>query len=163
MAYSRRQISRFGYLSRLYIAAPAVLFIGQAFVCLFLSGCVGAASDARRSSVKEFDALWIREELYFGSDIPTGGTVTDSLWEDFVDREVVARFPDGFTTVPALGRYRYRTGEIKKEPTRIIILYYPPSEKEASRWIEDIIEAYKKKFFQESVLRVRGRTETRYR
>ncbi len=163
MAYSRRQISRFGNVSRLSAAAPAGLFIGLALVCLFLSGCVGAASDARRSSVKELDALWIREELYFGSDIPTGGTVTDSLWEDFVDREVVARFPDGFTTVPALGCYRYRTGEIKKEPTRIIILYYPPPEKEASRRIEEIIEAYKKTFSQESVLRVRGRAETSFR
>lgn len=137
--------------------------IGLLMVFLCLSGCASVGGDSRSSCARECDALWIREEVYFGSDIPTGGMVTDSLWEDFVDHEIVTRFPDGFTTVRALGRYKYRTGEINKEPTRIIILYYPPTDEQAPRWVEDIIDAYKRKFSQESVLRVRNRTETSFR
>lgn len=132
-------------------------------VIALFDGCASVQQDTRGRDVAATDSLWVREELYFGSDIPTGGTVNDSLWEDFVDHEVVARFPDGFTTVPALGRYRYRTGEIKKEPTRIIIIYYHPAEKAASQRVEEIVAAYKKKFSQESVLRVRNRTEATFR
>ncbi len=118
----------------------------------FLFGCASVHGDSS----------WTREELYFGADIPTGGAVTDSLWEDFVDREVVTRFPDGFTTVPALGQYRYRTGEIKKETTRIVIIYYPSNQEGDAVKIQDIIDLYRGRFAQESVLRVRSRVSARF-
>lgn len=135
-----------------------------AFLFILLSGCasIRESSDSQGAQSDAQDSLWFREELYFGSDIPTGGIVSDSLWEDFVNSEIVSRFPDGFTTLPAMGRYKYKTGEIKKEPTRIIIIYYPPQLSSDSAKIQEIIELYKKKFVQESVLRVRSRTEAEF-
>jgi hypothetical protein len=124
---------------------------------ILLSDCSGGYHAASNR-----DSLWVREELYFGADIPTGGVVTDSLWEDFVNREVLSRFPDGFTTLPAMGRYKYKTGEIKKEPTRIVIIYCSPHGLENAGKVEEIIELYKKRFSQESVLRVRSRMETKF-
>ena len=132
------------------------------FLFVLLPSCatLRETQDSHPSTAQ--DSLWVREELYLGSDIPTGGMVTDSLWEDFVNREVVSRFPDGFTTLPAMGRYKYRTGEIKKEPTRIVIIYYPPQSGEDSMKVQEIIEFYKKRFSQESVLRVRSRTDAKF-
>lgn len=136
--------------------------ISIAFSLILLSGCSGVRSSESQSPSTTQDSLWVREELYFGSDIPTGGTVTDSLWEDFVNRETVSRFPDGFTTLPAMGRYKYKTGEIKKEPTRIVIIYYSPQSSGDSTKVQEIIEFYKKRFSQESVLRVRSRTDAKF-
>jgi hypothetical protein len=130
---------------------------------LLVVGCASQRVDQTSTLSPGATGWWVREELYFGSDIPAGGMVTDSLWEDFVDQEVVARFPDGFTTVPAVGRYKYQTGEIKKEETRIIILYYSRADEHAPLRVEQIIDAYKRKFSQESVLRVRSKAEARFR
>ncbi len=130
---------------------------------MVLSGCSGIRGSENYQAVAAHDSLWVREELYFGSDIPTSGVVSDSSWEDFVNREIVARFPDGFSTLPAVGRYKYRTGEIKAEQTRIIVVFYPPQSSESSRKIDEIIDhLYKRKFAQESVLRVRTRAKTTF-
>jgi hypothetical protein len=136
------------------------VFIVFCFACLF--GCSGVRISEGTHAATAHDTLWFREELYFGADIPTGGIVSDSLWEDFVNREVVSRFPDGFTTVPAMGRYRYSTGEIKKEPTRIVIVFYPPRSSQDSLKLGEIIRLYKTKFSQESVLRVRSKAEVKF-
>ncbi len=136
----------------------------SAIALVLLGGCatVHQPSGLLNENAASQDTTWVREELYFGSDIPTGGIVTDSLWEDFVNREIVARFPEGFTTLPAIGRYRYKTGEIKKEPTRIVILYHSPRKHHDETKVSEIIELYKKRFSQESVLRVRSRMDTKF-
>ena len=113
-------------------------------------------------AANETDSIWTEEQLYFGALIPTGGMVTDSLWEDFLDREVTPRFPKGYTTLNVEGRYQYHTGEVKKEPTRMIILNYPDSEKGSERKILDILTTYRNKFSQESVLRVTTKAVTRF-
>lgn len=134
--------------------------VSSVVILLQWTGCTGPAF--QRSILEDSAPLWVREELYFGADIPGGGLVTDSLWEDFVDREVVSRFPDGFTTLAATGRYKYKRGETTIEPTRIIVIYYPPHQPSDSLKVEEIIDLYKKRFSQESVLRVRNRVEARF-
>ena len=114
------------------------------------------------SATSEADSVWAEEQLYFGALIPTGGIVTDSLWEDFLDHVVTPRFPKGYTTLNAVGRYRDHTGESQKEPTRIIIVNYDVSEKGAERKILDILTTYKDRFSQEYMLRVTRRTVTRF-
>ena len=99
-------------------------------------------------------STWTEDELYFGALIPTGGIVTDSLWEDFLDKVVTPRFPQGFTCLDALGRYQYKNGEIRREPTRIVMLLYDSSERSNERKVHEIAETYKDRFAQESVLRV---------
>src|SRR5262245_56105688 len=54
-----------------------------------------------------------RTELYFGT-ATSGGPVTDAQFQDFVDREVTPRFPDGLTITKAEGRFRNEAGDIVK-------------------------------------------------
>jgi Protein of unknown function (DUF3574) len=95
-----------------------------------------------------------RTELYFGSEKPDGSEVTEEELERFVDDEVTPRFPDGLTLLSGEGQFRDSSGEIVEEPSYVLILLYPPHDREASDEIEEIREDYKREFEQESVLRV---------
>ena len=95
-----------------------------------------------------------RTELYFGLSIPGGKLVSDDEWENFLE-VVTVRFPRGFTVVDARGQYMQMDDEVIKEPSKILIILYPASERTASRRkIEEIRRAYVKQFKQESVLRL---------
>ena len=120
-----------------------------------LQGSVSASSD-------DADSLWVRQELYFGSEIPTGGHVTDSLWQQFLDREVSSRFPDGFTVLAGQGQYLYQDKAVAKERTRILILYYRNRRIENEQSLDDIIATYKRMFSQESVLKVSNRVRVKF-
>ena len=50
-----------------------------------------------------------RTELYFGTAM-SEGPVTEAQFQDFVDREVTPRFPDGLTITKADGRFRTEDG-----------------------------------------------------
>ena len=96
-----------------------------------------------------------RTELYFGRSIPGGGNVSDADWENFLADVVTLRFPDGFTILNATGQYRERNGKIDKEPSEILLFFYPAKSRITSgRKIDEIRRAYKKRFRQESVLRL---------
>lgn len=95
-----------------------------------------------------------RTELYFGTAM-SEGPVTEAQFQDFVDREVTPRFPDGLTITKADGRFRTEEGEIVKEQSFVLVLLYPyETFAEGSRRIERIRSLYKKQFDQQSVLRV---------
>ena len=95
-----------------------------------------------------------RTELYFGSERPDGSEVTEEELQRFVDDEVTPRFPDGLTLLTGEGQFRGSSGEIVEEHSYVLILLYPPNDKEANDEIEEIREDYKRAFEQESVLRV---------
>jgi hypothetical protein len=101
---------------------------------------------------------WIREELYFGRGMPNGAIVSDSAFNAFVEREVVPRFPDGFTLTDAMGFYRLRTtGVTIKEPSRVLIVYWPEDQPARTRALQELVTIYKGLFRQESVLHVTTR------
>ena len=96
-----------------------------------------------------------RTELYFGRSIPGGGKVSDQEWNSFLADMVTPRFPDGFTSLKAIGQYREKSGKIVTEPSEVLIFFYSSRNKNESRAkIEQIRAAYLKMFKQESVLRV---------
>ncbi|MGH2530711.1 MAG: DUF3574 domain-containing protein [Thermomicrobiales bacterium] len=97
---------------------------------------------------------WVRTELFFGTARPDGTAVTDAQWNEFLDGEVTARFPDGLTVLTAAGQWQGDDGEIVEERSKVVILLYP-SEAAAERGdrIEEIRAAYETAFQQESVLR----------
>src|SRR5437016_340415 len=100
-----------------------------------------------------------RTELYFGRSIPGGGRVSDDEWEEFLLDVVTARFPRGFTVVDATGQYMQEDDEVIKEPTKILVIFYPSIERSSSRRkVEEIRRAYVKQFKQESVLWLDFRT-----
>ncbi|HEY7545760.1 MAG TPA: DUF3574 domain-containing protein [Blastocatellia bacterium] len=97
---------------------------------------------------------FIRTELFFGTQKPDGSEVTSKEWKKFLNNEITPRFPDGLTVLTGSGQFRNSTGEIIKETSRVLILLYPVgAQMESSFKIEQIREAYKQMFQQESVLR----------
>lgn len=91
-------------------------------------------------------------ELYFGLSKPGGGAVSETEWQNFVDREITPRFKDGLTVLSAYGQYQGSSRRLVKENVRVVVLIYrniPQKEMD----IKAIINAYKQGFQQESVLR----------
>ncbi|HZZ47546.1 MAG TPA: DUF3574 domain-containing protein [Pseudonocardia sp.] len=97
---------------------------------------------------------YARTELFFGTDRP-GGPVSEPEFQAFTDAEITPRFPDGLTMLPGTGQFRGSSGALVRERSVVLILLYPiRSEADDSAKIDQIRELYKRKFGQESVLRV---------
>jgi hypothetical protein len=96
------------------------------------------------------------DTLYFGTQKPDGGApVTDAEWQKFLADEITTRFPSGLTTWEASGQWRDEHNVIERERTHIVQLVHPRSGEVEGR-IVAIIAAYKKRFAQEAVFRVRS-------
>ena len=81
--------------------------------------------------------------------------VNDSDWERFLREFVTPLFPDGFSVLLGRGQYREASGTIAKEPSHVLVFLYPRTKrKDAGAKIESIRAEYKKRFAQESVMRV---------
>jgi Protein of unknown function (DUF3574) len=89
-------------------------------------------------------------ELFFGRNV--GGTlgVTDKLWSQFLAREVTPRFPDGLTVIDAAGQWRRADGHIVRERSKVLRILVPADAVIASK-IDAVIDAYKRRFRQQSV------------
>jgi len=98
-------------------------------------------------------AAYARLELLFGLGRQSGGEVSEEEWRAFLEREVTSRFPDGLTVVTAYGQWRGRSGQLVKEPSRMLVIWYHPLASSNAE-IEAIRQAYKARFGQESVMRV---------
>ena len=89
------------------------------------------------------------DTLYFGTQKPDGGVVSDAEWQQFLAAVVTPRFPDGFTTWEGNGQWRDQKGVVEHERTHILQIVDPRENK-----VREIIEAYRKQFAQEAVLRL---------
>jgi Protein of unknown function (DUF3574) len=101
--------------------------------------------------------LWARTELYFGMQKPDDSFTTNDEYQRFLDKEVTPRFSDGFTVLEGRGQYLGPTGRLWREPTKILVLMYPPDPSKSTA-IDQIRSVYKAAFQQESVMRVDGTT-----
>jgi hypothetical protein len=124
---------------------------------LFLAGCMivavlGAVRlDAAPSCRSQAHAM-ARLELLFGTARADGDAITEEQWVAFLDAEVTPRFPAGLTVLEGTGQWRGRTG-VDRERSNVLIIWYEPTAR-ADQQIEAIRTAYKRRFDQESVLRV---------
>jgi hypothetical protein len=99
--------------------------------------------------------LFVRTELYFGSLKPNNTQVTQEEFAEFLDEIITPRFPEGLTLLTGLGQFRSAGGVLIQERSRLLILLYPVEDRhDKSEKIETIRERYKRRFEQESVLRV---------
>jgi Protein of unknown function (DUF3574) len=129
---------------------------------LFLAGCmIVAVLGAVRLDAVPLTAApscqgqahaMARLELLFGTARPTGDAITEEQWTAFLDAEVTPRFPAGLTVLEGTGQWRGRTG-VDRERSNVLIIWYEPTAR-ADQQIEAIRTAYKRRFDQESVLRV---------
>jgi len=96
----------------------------------------------------------VTERLYFGRNVAQTLSVTDSAWAVFVTDVVSARLPGGFTFWAAEGEWRGADGRPSREPSFVLEVVHPAPSAAVEAAIVAIIAEYKKRFRQESVLRV---------
>jgi len=96
----------------------------------------------------------ITERLYFGRNTADSLTVTDSAWAGFLRDVVSPRLPSGFTVWEAQGQWRDSKGRVRHEPSFVLDIVHSPPSPKADSAIVGIIAEYKRRFRQESVLRV---------
>ncbi len=81
------------------------------------------------------------------------GEISESEWRAFLDQEVTPRFPDGLSVVDIYGQYRSGQGTIGRERSRLLAIVVFDAPAHASR-VQAIVDNYKRRYKQESVLRV---------
>jgi hypothetical protein len=113
-------------------------------------GATGAAS-AQSCAPPLVQALEV--DLYFGR-----ASVSDAQWAAFLSEEVTPRFPDGLSVLDVAGQWRApgdqkRGGPIVRENSKLMTIIVFDAPTHAPK-VEAIVEAYKVKFKQQSVLRV---------
>jgi hypothetical protein len=96
----------------------------------------------------------VTERLYFGRNVAQTLGVTDSAWAVFVADVVSARLPNGFTFWAAEGEWRGADGRSAREPSFVLEVVHPQRSTGIDAAIVAIIAEYKRRFSQESVLRV---------
>jgi hypothetical protein len=86
------------------------------------------------------------------ADLLFGRTrVSEASFTRFLAAEVTPRFPDGFTVFDAGGQWRAPGSEkITRERSKVLTIVMPPGADNDSR-LQQIIEAYKTRFHQQSV------------
>jgi hypothetical protein len=78
--------------------------------------------------------------------------VSETQWSRFVDREIISRFPDGLTVLNAAGEWRDRaSSRIMREPSKVVHIVLPGTPEDIAR-LNEIVEAYKRRFKQQSVV-----------
>lgn len=123
------------------IKAPALAMM------LAVAACAPAIQSRGMQSI-------VTERLYFGRNVARTLGVTDSAWAVFVTDVVSARLPDGFTFWAAEGEWRGADGRSTREPSFVLEVVHPARSTDIEAAIVAIIAEYKRRFSQESVLRV---------
>ncbi len=121
-----------------------MLRTASALLVLLTMSCAGLA-------IYEQQAM---DTLYFGTQKPEGGVVTDAEWQQFLADEITSRFPSGLTTWEASGQWRDEHNVIERERTHIVQIIHPVNGENEGRLVA-MVAAYKKRFAQEAVFRVR--------
>jgi hypothetical protein len=99
---------------------------------------------------------WVETELYFGlgpADHLEQG-VSESQWQDFLDKEVTPRFPAGLSVMNVYGQWESK-GHSTPERVRskLLVIDYPDTQENRDK-IEAIRAAWKQRTGDQSVMRV---------
>jgi Protein of unknown function (DUF3574) len=91
-------------------------------------------------------------ELMFGRKVPGRSAVTEDEWDRFLDHEIITRFPEGLTVLSAMGQWHDQSSNrIIREPSKIVLIVLPGKDADLAR-VNEIAEAYKSRFKQQSVV-----------
>ena len=123
-------------------------------VCLALALLAATACvDADEPACPEGGEIFVRYELFMGRSSQSGEVVDDAAWSAFLEDTVTPRFPDGLSVLDAQGQWRDSGGVIQKERSKLLVILAPPGD-DGARLIGEVSDEYKRRFDQESVLRV---------
>jgi hypothetical protein len=90
-------------------------------------------------------------ELLFGRKMGAQGSISEGAWRRFVAREITPRFPDGLTILDTRGQWLdTATKRVVREQSNIVMIALPGNAEDHDR-LNQIAEAYKKQFHQQSV------------
>jgi hypothetical protein len=126
---------------------------------LILAACVPTAAAAPATPAAEQE--WVSDRLFFGRDIPGGGSVSEQDWTAFLAEVVTPRFPDGLTVLRGEGQWRGANGAVVSEPSFVVEVDHPRSAA-VDAALDEIAAEYKRRFRQEAVMRVRIRAEVEF-
>lgn len=124
------------------IAAIAVLILGL---------CLGSEEFACPDGTDHF----VEYQLFMGRSNASGEIVDDAAWAAFLEDTVIPRFPDGLTVLDGQGHWRGAQDIAYQERSKLLVVLAPPGDGPMGLTTE-ISEEYKRRFGQESVLRVVG-------
>lgn len=93
------------------------------------------------------------ERLFFGRNRGDVEVVSDSAWARFLREVVTPQFPQGLTVWEASGQWQGASGTVGRERSFVLEIVHPLDDAGETR-IERVIAEYKRRFAQESVLRV---------
>lgn len=132
-------------------------FHSLGLTCLLLVMPVFPATIARAqlletSERKAQQTNFLKDELYFGLTKPGGEIVSESEWQEFVKTVITPHFREGLTVLDGSGQFLNSAGILIREKSKIVILIYENTS-DKHRAITEIIDSYKRRFQQESVLR----------
>jgi hypothetical protein len=123
-----------------------------AVLLLVLAGCTTAGPGP---SCGPGERAMVDETLHFGTAIPSGGQVGAAEWTDFLAREVTPRFPQGLTVWPASGQWQGADKAVVREGSYVLNLLRA-DDAAADDSVRAIAQAYKQRFRQDAVMRVRA-------
>jgi hypothetical protein len=96
-------------------------------------------------------APMVEAQLMFGRNIGGSLGVSEGRFAQFLEREIVPRFPDGLTVVDATGRWRdAKTRRLVREPSKMVTVIVA-QDASLQEKIDAIAAAYKRLFRQDSV------------
>jgi hypothetical protein len=122
-----------------------------------LTGCekedIKPHSEVTVKPHSEVTAQWVLDRLYFGRFMPSGEEVSVDAWSGFLAEVITPCFPEGFTWWDANGQWQEEDGIVVWESTFILEIVHLKSKADDDK-LKAIIEVYKKRFQQGSVLHV---------
>ncbi|HEU0298964.1 MAG TPA: DUF3574 domain-containing protein [Longimicrobium sp.] len=130
-------------------------------VPLVLAACAPAVAVAPGARPDDPAVDWVSDRLFFGRDIPDGGSVSEEEWAAFLAEVVTPRFPAGLTVLRGEGQWLGANGAVVREPSFVVEVNHPPSA-QMDAALDEIAEEYKRRFRQEAVMRVRTRAEVEF-
>jgi hypothetical protein len=94
------------------------------------------------------------DQLYFGLS-KSSGMVSPGEWGKFVEEVIAPAFPKGYSIWQAEGQWEDAGGQVEREPSEVLEVVHPPDPTFEKR-IQTVIESYKGRFQQESVMRLQS-------
>ena len=91
-------------------------------------------------------------EVYFGLSGPGGRAIAKKDWQAFLNSDVVAAFPDGFTVIPAQGYWRGEGMTQTAQEMSLILKIIHPAGPVALKKLSRIAKSFAKRFEQQAVL-----------
>ena len=118
-----------------------------------LASVTALSAQADRPSCPAGTELFTEYRLFSGRSRGNIEVVSDAAWRAFLAKEITLRFPDGLTVLDAAGQWRDGSGRIVRERTKLVLIL-AKRDADGMQRTDEVAEAYKRAFGQESVLRV---------